>query len=221
MSEAARLRAIAAAAAAAAERWTLPAVEGPLVGQRRSAASDARLAADRARGYEEGLAAGRAEMQRQIEELGARVQRLDAVVGALARPLESLDQAFEQQLVLLALAIGRQLARRELRADPSQLIAVIRDAVGRLPAAARDVRVHLHPEDAAVVRERLAAPAQERAWTLVEDPTLSRGGCLVRTDSSQVDARLESRVQAIASELLGDERSSGRADAAADGKAEP
>ncbi len=134
---------------------------------------------------------------------------------ALCTPLELLDEEVEQQLVLLALAVGKQLARRELKTDPAQITALIREAVGRLPAAARDVRVFLHPEDAAAVAERLATAGQERAWTMVEDPTLARGGCLVRTENSQIDARLESRVNAIVSSMLGEERASARLDAAA------
>jgi flagellar assembly protein FliH len=72
------------------------------------------------------------------------------------------------------------------------------------------VRVHLHPEDAAAIAERLASAGQERAWSVVEDPTLSRGGCLVRSENSQIDARLESRVNAIVSSMLGEERASAR-----------
>jgi flagellar assembly protein FliH len=217
MSEASRLRAIAAAAAAAAERWPMPPVDGPLVGARAGSAAEPRdkqgkaWQSEHARGYEAGLAAGRGEMERATAELTARVRRLDAMLALLARPLAELDDEVEQQLLQLAVAVGRQLARRELKADPAQVIGVIRDAVARLPAAARDVRVQLHPEDAALVRERLASPAQERAWTLVEDPTQTRGGCLVRSENSQIDARIESRVNAIVSSLLGDERAQPRA----------
>jgi flagellar assembly protein FliH len=151
----------------------------------------------------------------------ARVTRLDSILTLLARPLEELDAAVEQELALLALTIGQHLLRRELKSDPAQIIAIIREAVGRLPAAARDVRVHLHPEDAAVVRERLPAPATERAWRIIEDPALARGGCLVRTDTSQIDARLESRVSAVIAAALGEERATARSDPAASAKSEP
>ena len=55
----------------------------------------------------------------------------------------------------------------------------------------------------------------ERAWTLVEDPTLARGGCLVRSDNSQIDARFESRVHAVLAAALGEQRAPERAAAAA------
>ncbi len=206
--------------AAVAERWSLPAVDGPIVGQRRdtrtrdalaSRISEAARQAELDRGYQEGVAAGRAELQTQNDALAARVARLDEILGRMAQPLAALDQEVEQQLVLLALAVGKQLARRELKADPGQIAALIREAVGRLPAAAREVRVHLHPEDAAAICERLATAGQERAWTVVEDPTLTRGGCLVRSENSQIDARVESRVHAIVGSMLGEERAGARA----------
>jgi flagellar assembly protein FliH len=207
--------------ATVAELWSLPNVDGPIVGMRRDAPSRARDAdatratesarqAEMDRGYEAGVSAGRAELQKQNDALAAQVARLDAILSLLARPLPTLEGEVEQQLVLLALAVGKQLARRELKADPGQIAALIREAVGRLPAAARDVRVHLHPEDAAAVAERLATPGQERAWSVVEDPTLTRGGCLVRSENSQIDSRLESRVNAMVSSMLGEERASAR-----------
>jgi len=139
------------------------------------------------------------------------VKRVDAALQLLARPLEQLDAEIESELARLALAIGKQLARRELRVEPTQVIAILRESLALLPATAREVRVHLHPEDAATVREHLTTPAGGRAWTLVEDPTLSRGGCIVHSDASRIDARLESRIAAIAASALGDERAEPRA----------
>jgi flagellar assembly protein FliH len=100
--------------------------------------------------------------------------------------------------------------RRELKTDPAQVIAVIRECVVRLPAAARDVRVKLHPQDAAIVRELLTTnPGTERAWNIVEDPALTRGGCVVVSDSSTIDARLDSRLNAVVAAAFGDERAPG------------
>jgi flagellar assembly protein FliH len=159
-----------------------------------------------AAGKEAGLAAARAEMQPLLDQLKAQVANLESMLGKLSRPFTDLDAQVEQQLVSLSLTVARQLVRRELKMDPAQVIAVIRESVGLLPAAARDVRVHLHPEDAAVVRERLATPSAERAWTIIEDPVMSRGGCRVTTDTAQIDARLETRIGTVISTVLGDER---------------
>ncbi|MBT8443728.1 MAG: flagellar assembly protein FliH, partial [Gammaproteobacteria bacterium] len=109
-------------------------------------------------------------------------------------------------LVELAMTVVKQLFRRELRVDPTHVIGVVRDAIKLLPAASRDVQVHLHPEDAALVHESLSSAEGERAWKIVEDPLISKGGCKVTTENSQIDAQAETRLQAIISAIAGDER---------------
>jgi flagellar assembly protein FliH len=209
-----------AAGAAAIERWSLPQVDGNVIGrpidERRAAAAAeaiARLARQEseARGYEAGMAKAETEIEARTAELDTRIKQLDTLLQFMARPLQDLDAEVEKMLLQLTLAVGKQLARRELRIDPAQVIAIIRESLQELPSSAREIRVHLHPEDAAIVRERLTAPANERAWTIVEDPTLSRGGCLVRTENSQIDARLESRINTVIANALGDERAMERA----------
>ena len=187
MSDAPRSR------ATVAELWSLPNVDGPIVGLRRDAPSRARDAeatrvsdsarqAEMDRGYEAGVSAGRAELQKQNDALAAQVARLDGILNQLSRPLPTLEGEVEQQLVLLALAVGKQLARRELKADPGQIAGLIREAVGRLPAAARDGRVHLASRGCGQqLAERLAsAEAQERAPGACGRGSDSRpgGGCL-------------------------------------------
>jgi len=198
------------AAAANVLAWTLPKVEGPVVGRRRVEELDAL----EREAWEQGFAAGRAdgraaalaEQQAQGEALRARVQRLDGLLNLLARPLAELDEAVLRQLAMLSGAVARQLVRRELRTQPEQIIAVIRETVSLLPATARDVRIHLHPDDAALVRERLAEPATARAWTLIEDPVITRGGCRISGENSSIDAQVETRLGAAIAAVLGDER---------------
>ena len=206
------------AAATTVERWRLPEVDGPIIGRTReerrsTAGEDSVLLAQKeaeSRGYEAGMARARAETGTRLAALEERIKRIDAVLHLLARPLEQLDADMESELAQLALAIGKQLARRELRIEPAQVIAILRESLALLPANAREVRVHLHPEDAATVREHLTAATSERAWTIVEDPTLSRGGCVIHSQASRIDARLEARIAAVAASALGDERGPAR-----------
>ena len=205
--------------------WVLPAVKGPLVALRGGASSAAALEEEQRRawtagfdqGRREGMAMGVAQIDARQRELEAAIAQVGQMLVALSRPLERLDEVAAVELARLALATGTHRARRELRQDPAQVIAIIRECVNALPASARHVRVHLHPADAAIVRERLAQPSAERAWTVVEDPVLARGGCRVITDVSQVDGRFDSRVAAVVAAILGDEREHGRVDDTASG----
>jgi flagellar assembly protein FliH len=203
--------------AQAAARWDLPAVEGPVVQRRGPGVNVMHLEAVERDAWEQGLAAGHtegmkrgeAEYAARINDLNIKLAALEAILGTLAKPLEQLDTAMEQELSRLTLIIAKHLVRRELRIDPTQVIGIIRHTVGLLPLAARDVRVHLHPDDAAVVREKLATPAGEHEWKLMEDPLLARGGCRITTATSSIDARLESRVADAMTTLLGEDRTRG------------
>ena len=162
-------------------------------------------------GYEQGREAGqRYGHQEALEEgrkvTAERLATLDKLMHALGRPFERLDDEVEQQLVTLVISMVRQLVRREVKADPGQIIGVVREALVALPVAARQVRVILHPEDAELVREVYKLGDSEQQWTIVEDPTLQRGGCRVTTDNSQIDATLESRLGALIAPLLANER---------------
>lgn len=199
-------------------RWDLPSVTGRSIQARRPGKTVSEIEDVERRAYEEafakgreaGLAAAKLESDKQLKQLKSQVERMEATIGQLAQPLAQVDAEVEQQLMTLALTIARQLVRRELKTDPAQVIAIIRETVALLPAAARDVRVHLHPEDAAVVRERLAAPTADRAWTIVEDPVMTRGGCKVTTDTAVIDARVETRLNEVISAMLGEERGGAR-----------
>ena len=189
----------------AAAIWTAPDMNSPAVNQRLPTVSGLADLQEEAykEAFDQGLAEGRKAGQIEVR---AQVEKLAGMFHDLAKPFEVLDAEVERELLTLAMALARQIVRRELKTDPTQIIGIVRDAIAALPVTARDVRVHLHPEDAAVVREHLAPTESERAWTLVEDPVMARGGCQITTTTSRIDARLETRLAAILSELMGTER---------------
>ncbi len=209
---------------AQAAAWSPPVVHGPRANRRdRPTLGELedieKIAWDE--GYEKGHAAGLAaaeqEIRQRIDALDQRGRQFDAVMHTLSEPLQQLDDEIEKQLVSLTIAIARHVIRRELRTDPGQIIAVVRESIGLLPLAQRNIRVHLHPLDASVVRELLAQPQTDTAWTIIEDPVMARGGCRISTDTSQIDARLETRLATVLKHLLNDERDSdGRNEIATD-----
>ena len=193
--------------AAKASPWLPPDMNAPAAGAKMATVGGlADLQAEAyGEAFEQGLAEGREAGRAEVH---AQVERLAGMFYDLAKPFEALDEEVERELLTLAMALAHQIVRRELKTDPTQIIGIIREAIAALPVAARDVRVHLHPEDAAVVREHLAPTESERVWAIAEDPIMARGGCQITTATSRIDARLETRLGAILSELMGTERHS-------------
>ena len=185
-------------------RWEVPAIDGS-GGQGYLTAG--RLEELQKAAYDEAFEKGRADGVAAGEaEVAQRAARYDELMKALCEPFDRLDESVEKQLVELSIALVKQLFRREIKLDPTHVIGVVREAIQALPIASRNVQVHLHPDDATLVRESLAPAEGETAWTVVEDPLIARGGCHVTTDSSQIDATAESRLHAVINKCLGDER---------------
>ena len=185
-------------------RWDVPAIDGSAgkgyltAGRLEELQKDAYEEAWQ-KGHADGMAAGHKDLQR-------RVDRYDELMRALCRPFDELDESVETQLVELSMAVVKQLFRREIKLNPSHVIGVVREAIQLLPIASRTVQVHLHPDDAVLVREALAPAEGEPAWTIVEDPLIARGGCTVTTENSRIDATAEARLQAAINAALGEER---------------
>jgi flagellar assembly protein FliH len=152
-------------------------------------------------GYQEG-------MKKAEQENTQLKQRLLSLINFFESPLQSLNEEVEQQLSLLAVTLAQQLVRREIRAEPGEIIGVIRESIQLLPANSRKIKISLHPEDAALVRKilQLDENEEEQSWKILENRMISRGGCEITSDKSVINATLENRLQSLAASVLGGER---------------
>ena len=194
-------------AALGIQRWELPQV-GILQTALRAATAAPQptvreLEASERQAREEGYAAGRAEgllaAQQQLRE---QMARLDALYHAAAFPLQALDQQTEQELARLAMLVARRVIVHELQVSPGLILQAVRRAAAALPAATRELRVHLHPDDLALLRE---AGAAESHWQLLADPLLARGDCQLESERSRLDARVDTRLAAVIDGVLGED----------------
>lgn len=206
------------AAAAQVEQWRPPQVQGagePAVGDHHGVLTAGRLNEIQQAAYDEGFERGRKEgqtyghregLEEGRAESAQRIQRLNQLLAALDTPFEQLDQQLENEVVTLVISMVRQLIRREVKLDPGQIVGVVREALGILPIGARGIRVVLHPDDAELVRRAYAIGDHDQKWQIVEDPVIQCGGCRIHTDTSQIDATLDSRLSSLIAPLLAGER---------------
>ena len=148
-----------------------------------------------AAGHAEGLAAARQQMQQKMA-------RFDALCEAAARPLQSFDDRTEQELARLAIVMARRVIARELQLSPDLIARAMRQAADALPAATRELRVRLHPDDLDLLNEMGAI---EGHWTTHADASLTRGGCQLESERSRLDATVEARLAAVIDAVLGDD----------------
>lgn len=185
------------------ERWELPLVEGTTTAEQ--------LSQIHKEAYDEGFTMGQqAGLQAGQDEIRRRAAQLDSMLQMLAEPLQKMDDAVVLQVSELAMAVAKQIIRRELRIDPGQVIAVIREAMGALPVTVRKVSLYIHPDDVAMVREVFAlgdkTDSDDIKWRIIEDPMLTRGGCRIHSENSTIDATVETHLNRIINTILGGER---------------
>lgn len=152
-------------------------------------------------GEKDGFHAGQLKAKHEADViLQAKLSRLEQLMGQLLAPIAEQDRQIEQALVQLVSQISRQVIRRELLCDSSQLTQVLRGALKLLPMGAGNVRIHINAQDFELVkalRER-----HEENWRILEDEQLQAGGCRVETEHSQIDASIETRLEQAFEQLF-------------------
>lgn len=159
--------------------------------------------------YDEGFASGYKDGAKKLSEsLQVKVGIVTELLNALSDPIKQLDNEVQEQLIQLATVLARQLVRRELKNEPGELVAIVKEAIAALPVVSKSVRVLMHPEDAAQVRKVLSLDSDDSPWQLIDDLSLDRGDCCVSTETSTIDARLETRLTSIIVNMMGGARTS-------------
>lgn len=159
----------------------------------------------RVEGFEQGRKEGLASGQKEIVEKSAL---LASLINQLSEPVSLCGEETQQAILKLAFAVARQIVRRELKQDPTQLIAIIREALKMLPIGANSIVISLHPEDEALVSSALSinSDSEKNDWKIKSNPSLERGSCQVVTENSTVDASIDKQVAVLFSKLVGGQR---------------
>lgn len=149
-------------------------------------------------GYDAGYASGKTKVEQEAERLHMLADGLDEAVKNLE---QELSHGLSREILSLSLDIAKQMLRQALQVKPELLIPVIRSAMESLPQNIQHPHIHLHPEDAVLVREIMGAELTHAGWRIVEDMRVLRGGCLIETATAEIDASLPSRWRRIATML--------------------
>jgi flagellar assembly protein FliH len=157
---------------------------------------EAELAAARADGYDEGLAAGRAEVSAAAHALARGAAELDAARAEAAA-------AVEPRAVDLALRIAEKVLGGELDAQPERVLDVVRGALRRLTEPL-PATLLVNPEDAELVRASIATFSVEHGGELSvrEERRIERGGCVVQTRAGELDAQISAQLERAAKVIV-------------------
>jgi len=172
-------------------------------------AFDAGFQQGSAEGYERGEREG---SQRASEEIAAQLKRdfagrfaaVDKLVGEITAAREGFIRSAEREAVALGLTIASRVLCREVAGSsltPELVEEAMRQTMGR-----KLLVVRLNPAD----REAMARDGQRietmfanaESVEFIDDPAVSRGGCVIESNMGIVDAQLDRQIEQLRQALL-------------------
>lgn len=161
--------------------------------------------------YEDGYRAGERDSIEQFNgQAGEKLERIDNLIESIFGSITNQQDAVVNELAKISFLVAKAVIRRELSQDDGQIVAVLTEALKLFPYSARDIVVNVSPGDAELIRGLYANLSRQSAFTIREDPTIERGGCVLQTDTAFIDATIETQINDICYQLLGGTRDSDR-----------
>jgi flagellar assembly protein FliH len=165
-------------------------------------------------GVEQGVQAGQEqgleEARRRFEDEHARlVADLKRMVADFEGMKEELRLAAQRDLLGFSVMLARKLTFAVGELHHEAVVENVRRAVETV-GKFTDLTICVNPADAAAM-ERFCADlrvqiARGNSVRLAVDESIAAGGCVVRSERTEVDARLETQAEEIAALLLGERR---------------
>ena len=153
------------------------------------------------KGYAQGERAGLEAGGKRAEAMLRRVAQTIEELGGLR---QTLIHETEREMVQLALTLARRVVHREVTLDPELAAALAHVALERL-GTNTPATIRLNPEDYTIVAQDSSRWGGQTV-TVVPDPAISRGGCLVESAFGSVDATIERQFDELSRALFGGDR---------------
>ena len=188
--------------------FELAPLEAVIVPERPAPGSAPTIDAVREQAFEEGVSAGIAQAQAQLD---GPASALAAAADQLQALRTDAAAAAEADAVDLALRIAEQALGAAIAADPELVVEAVRGALRRLVERDR-VLILVNPDDLELVRDHVGRLVGELGGIehceVQAERRVRPGGAIVRTSEGEVDATLETKL-ARAREVLEHELANG------------
>ncbi len=169
-----------------------------------SGSTVASAAAERA-AYERGRRDGEKALSEQlVRQRGELIELQSGVLRSLQQAVPSVTRECEEAMVALALEIAGKLVG-DLPVSSEMVEASVREALDSVEQTS-NLTVMLNPMDFELLQKAnaplLLSDVEGERLKFQTSPQVSRGGCLVQTNFGVLDARRETKLQALKQSLL-------------------
>lgn len=154
------------------------------------------------KGFEQGEKDGR---ELGVKRLETVIQQLRGLLAEIEREKQGIFQTVEKEMLRLMLEIGRRLFRRAALIQETTILEVLKEAFQYVTEHS-EIVLRLNPMDYHYLKAYSGdlpfASEEEAGLRILQDPGITRGGCLLETSFGTIDATIESQIDALISALL-------------------
>jgi flagellar assembly protein FliH len=161
-------------------------------------------------GLEKGLAEGREQGRAEaLAESSEQLRQLSAAWSQVATEWEQqridMEREARQAVLEFALAAAEKIVHRVIEVDESVVVDQAAQALS-LVLSAHDASVRIHPVDRPMLEDAMPELIKELASLehieLVDDETITPGGCIVAFGQGRIDATVERQLQRLVDLIL-------------------
>lgn len=164
-----------------------------LISRAREEADSIREAASK-EGYQQGLT-------QAVEDIAQIREALNAFICA---PQEVFDY-IAPEILEISVDIAQKIIKKEVSQNPEIVLEKITEILKTLPKEEPKVTIRVNPMQVSIAKqsipEILEAAGLDTKIVVLQDETVSEGGCIVTTNNGVIDATIESQI-AIVKEAL-------------------
>jgi flagellar assembly protein FliH len=147
-------------------------------------------------GYEEGLAQAKQEVDEKVKELTVWVKLLE-------KPAKLIDEKLVQEMIQTLTFLCQHCIGIELSVNPEKLRELFKRIKDELPSLQGDKILAMNPEDFAWIGKNISeAEIPGLHGILVADANLNRGDFYLKSEHSELDGRIQSRLSSLFSKYI-------------------
>lgn len=160
--------------------------------------------------FQQGIKEGAKETEIRLrseyeEKLEQERNRVATILSAWSEQQDSYRNSLEQSVTKFAIAVAEMILKRELNIDKEIVLAQVKEALKRVVGVER-ITLRVNPQDEEIVHTHRAMLTQGtdsiRDMAIEVDAAIEPGGCILESDSGNVDARLLTQLKRIEEALF-------------------
>jgi flagellar assembly protein FliH len=165
-------------------------------------------------GFEEGDKEGKKQGQQQayddtLTTIKEQIEYFEKINQSLQAPLDQTSEQVEHELMELVFSLAKHIIQEELKIHPEHVVSLLKQSLDLLPSASKNIKIYLNPLDVELVKNAFSKCEDSYSdntgfedYKILNYSKIERGGCIVDTNISHIDASIETRIELLAEKLI-------------------